>query len=322
MEESRRHISFDQRNEQIGLATSRGFIIYECASGIVLYEAIFPGGGANCLSILSDSNLVAATGDDSLEGFKKSTVVLWDCVNDKVVRLIDLDDIPIYDLIFRADCLVVVHGDHINFYDCCDFELTYTTLNPSPSKFCVTLVQSNSLNLCAIPSPSGNSIIIADYHDPGYTLGEIPVPFSRVNFFAFDSKGQLFATVVNEGRTIYLWSVLELKLIAKFKRGLHSAKVSGIAFDHLSNFFIMTTKRGTMHVFAIPTPAERANSEVKSSIRSKFNYELPKGADFHCQFDIAGYVITGISDDGSFKQFRLDIEKGMVVPICDRKLEV
>lgn len=315
------NISFDQRNEQIALATTRGFIIYECASGVVLYEAVFPSGGANCISILTDSNLVAASGDDSKEGFKKSSLILWDCQHDKVARLIDMDD-PITALIFRADCLVIVSGDHINFYDCCDFELIYTTINPIPSKFCISLVQSNSLNLCVYPSQDGSNLIVADYHDPGYELGIIPVSFSKVNFFTFDSKGELLATVVNDGKSIYLWSVLELRLIAKFKRGLHSAKVSGIAFDHLSNFFIMTTKRGTMHVFAIPTPAERSNSEKQKSVRSKFNYELPKGADFHCQFDIAGYVITGIADDGTFKQLRLDVEKGIVVPICDRKLEL
>lgn len=315
------NIAFDQRNEQIALATKRGFIIYECAGGVLQYEAIFPAGGANCISILTDSNLVAASGDDSKEGFKKSSLILWDCQHDKVARLIDMEE-PITALIFRADCLVIVNGAHIDFYDCCDFELTYTTINPIRSKFCVSLVQSNTLNLCAYPSQNGENLIIADYHDPGYELGVIPVSFSKVNFFTFDSKGELLATVVNDGKSIYLWSVLELKLIAKFKRGLHAAKVSGIAFDHLSNFFIMTTKRGTMHVFAIPTPEERKNNEKQKSVRSRFNYDLPKGADFHCQFDIAGYVITGITDDGTFKQLRLDVEKGAVIEVRDRKLEL
>ncbi|KAH0794590.1 Autophagy-related protein 18a [Histomonas meleagridis] len=316
-----RSFSFDQRNEQIGLAIPSGFIIYECSSGVVVYEAKFPGGGANCLSILSDSNLVAASGDDSLGGFKKSTLILWDCKHDKVIRLIDFEcDIDF--LIFRSDCLVVVHGEYIDFYDCCDFEIIYTSVNPTPGKHCAALVQSNTLNLCAVPSPSGDNLIISDYHDPGYTLGVIPVQFQKVSFFSFDSSGELLATVLSEGKKIYLWSVLELKLIAKFKRGIHSAKISGIAFDHLSNCMVITTKRGTMHVFSIPNPAEREKTENIKSVRSKFNYDLPKGVDFHCQFDIAGFVLTGITDDGMFKQLRLDIDKGLVVPICDRKLEL
>lgn len=318
---SGRHISFDQTNEKIALSTNHGFIVYECASGVVLYEAHFPGGGATCLSILSDSNLVACSGDNSPDGFQRNDLVLWNCKKDSVMKLWTLES-PIESIIFRADCLIVVHGSHITFYDCRDFELTYTTTNPTPGKFCVALGSSSQYNLVAMPNDKGDGLNIADYHDPGYILGFIPIPFKRINFFAFDPKGELLAIVVDEAKYIQLWSVVELRMIAKFKRGIRSAEVSGIAFDHLSNFFIMTTTRGTMHVFAIPTPAERTQANMDKSIRSKFSYELPKGTDFHCQFDIAGYVITGITDDGIFKQVRLDVEKGTVVPVCDRVLEL
>jgi hypothetical protein len=82
----------------------------------------------------------------------------------------------------------------------------------------------------------------------------------------------------------------------------------------------MMTKRGTLHVFAIPPKGERMGDEQKG-IRSKFSFELPKGTDFRCEFDIAGYVIKGITGDGLFKQFRLDIEKGSVVPIGEQQLD-
>ncbi|OHS95548.1 hypothetical protein TRFO_10438 [Tritrichomonas foetus] len=316
-----KHTSFDQRNEQIGLATGRGFITYELTSGIVLYEAHFPVGGANCISLLSDSNLVALSGDDTPDGFSKQSVVIWDCNNDKVVKTWNVQN-PIENLLFRTDCLVVVHGDQINFYDCCDFEMTFTTKIPSPSRCCVALVQSNAISHVAYPSPNGDCLNIADYHDPGYIIGSLPLAFNKISFFAFDSKGELLAIAVDDAKTVQLWSVMELRLIAKYKRGFRGAEINSITFDKLSNFFIMSTKKGTMYVYAIPTPAERNDVNTSKAIRSKFSYEFPKGSNYNYQFDIAGYVITGITDDGTFKQVRLDIDHGTVVNVCDRKLEV
>ena len=311
-----RQVAFDQTNERFAVATPRGFIIYECANGVLLYEAHFPDGGATCLSILSDSNLVACSGDNSRDGFQTTDVVLWNCDKHSVMKLWTVGD-PIESLIFRADCLIVVHGACITFYDCRDFELTYNTTNPIPGKFCVALGTSSMFNLVAFPSDKGDRLNIADYHDPSYILGAIPIPFNRVNFFAFDAKAELLAVVIDDAKNIQLWSVVELRLLAKFKRGMRASEVSGIAFDYLSNFFVMTTKKGTIHVFAIPD----RNADAQKSIRSKFAFDLPKGVDFHCQFDNAGYVITGITDDGVFKQIRLDVEKCTMIPIYEKKLE-
>lgn len=308
------HTAFDQRNELIGLATPRGFIIFDCTIKKVSHEACFPVGGANCIALLSDSNVVAASGDDSRNGFSKNTLILWDCNDSRVIRLLDVSD-PIEYLHFRNDCLVVVFGSSISFYDCCDFSLTYTTTNPIPHRFCVSLTQSGNYNLVAFPSSTGEQLNIADYHDPKQVLGSIPIPFARINYFTFDSKCELLAIVCDEGKSIQLWSVMELKLIAKFKRGFRSAEVSGLAFDHLSNYFIMTTRRGTMHVFEIPSTKD--SKDTSKVIRSAFNFELQKKTEFNYQFDNAGYIISGISDDGCFQQLRLDIDKKVIIPLSN-----
>jgi hypothetical protein len=109
-------------------------------------------------------------------------------------------------------------------------------------------------------------------------------------------------------------------MVAKFKRGIRATEVSGIAFDSLSTIFVMTTRRGTLHVFPIPNAGERTPEEQKG-IRSRFSFELPKGADFRCEFDIAGYTITGIATDGVFRQLRLDVERGTIVPITEHRLD-
>jgi hypothetical protein len=76
-----------------------------------------------------------------------------------------------------------------------------------------------------------------------------------------------------------------------------------------------------MHIFAIPPPGERGADDQKV-VRSKFSYELPKGREFYCQFDVAGFVITGISPDGTFKQFKLDLDGGNFEVTRDEMLDL
>jgi hypothetical protein len=312
-----RTIAFDEHHEQIAVATPQGFIIYDAATSFILYQANF--GGTTCLALPTNSNLVAVSGDASTSGFPPIAIVLWDCHENRASRAWMLEK-PIDALFFRRDCLVAVTADHINFYDGCNFFLSYATANSNPGRTCLDLCSSAELTLVVYPSPSGDHLIIADYHDPGDALGSIPIAANQISLLKFDQKGELLAVVLEDAKYIQLWSVLELRMVAKFKRGLRATEVSGIAFDNLSTVFVMTTRRGTLHVFLIPNAGERTPEEQKG-IRSKFSFELPKGTDFCCEFDIAGYTITGISTDGVFRQLRLDVEKGTIVPITEQKLD-
>jgi WD40 repeat protein len=261
---------------------------------------------------------VALSGDDSRSGFPSSAVVLWDCQTDAPFKVWVLPR-RVEQLIFRSHCLVAVAHDKIYFYDCCSFVETFVTTNPIPGRFCVDVRSAGPLDLVAYPSPSGDCLRLADCRDAGVVLGTIPIPFAQICLFKFDSRGELLAIVVDEGRQIQLWSVLELRLITKLKRGRWAAEVTCVAFDSLSSFLMMMTKKGALHVFAISSNGERAPEDQKG-MRSKFPLDLPKGTDFRCEFDIAGYVIKGITGDGVFRQFRLDLEKGSVVAIVQQQL--
>ena len=316
-----RRVTFDQRHEEFALSTCRGFIIYEFQTAKILYEGIFPGGGANCLSLLSDSNVIAASGDDSREGFSSRTIILWDRINNKVIGLFEVAN-PVIELAFRMDSIIVQHNDKISFHDSFDFSEKLVITNPVPDTLGFAVVPANSVYLTAIPAENKKSIEIIDYHDPDYVLGQIPVDVSKVVHIAFDRKGSLLAIVVDDGKVIQLWDVNELKLVATYKRGMRSCDVTGIAFDNLSSYFIMTTLRGTMHVFAVPTPEERKTLDPKAPMRSRFSFDMPKGINFHCQFDLAGYLITGVSERGDYKRVRLDLAKSCVEPIEEKKIDL
>lgn len=312
-------VTFDQRMLEFAITTNHGFMIYEFSTGKLLYEAIFPGGGARCISLLSDSNIVTVTGDDSREGFTSNTVIMWDRKNNKVIGLFPVEK-TITELRFKLDYIIVAHGNMITFFDSFDFSQKLSVSNTISDSFAFAIVPSNTVYYTAVPAKNAKSLQIVDYHDPNYVLGFIPINVTKVNYVAFDRKGELVAIVIDEGKNIQLWDVIQLKLVATYKRGMRSCDVTGIAFDSLSSFFIMTTLRGTLHAFAIPTPKERETIDPKSPMRSKFSFEMPKGINFHCQFDLAGYIFMGVSENGDFRKFRLDIEKNEIVSELEIKL--
>lgn len=312
-------ICFGQRCEEVAITTKGGFFILDCGSGNIVYEAQFPSGGPNCIAILSDSNLVACSGDDSSSGFSKKCIILWDKPQHKVLFLYEVK-YPVSSLIFRADILIVANGDLISFFDTCGFQLINEIKTPIQSAHPVSIVQSLTSCLIAIPSEDGSKLDICHYHDPKYVLGSIPIPFSKINFFSFDRRGDLLAIVTDEARIVQLWDVHNLRLIATYKRGMRPTVITSIAFDSLSSNFIMTTHRGTVHVFTVPTPKERKTLSATKELRSKFSYEMKKNTNFFCQFEEAGYQIVGITNTQKFILLGMDLENGTVEQVMEKDI--
>lgn len=314
-------VAFDQLMVEFALPTPKGFLIYELATGMLLHEGHFPGGGANCLSILSDSNIIAASGDNSRDGFSDKSVVLWDRSANKVVGLFEVKNV-ITKLTLRRDVIIVAHGDCVSFHNCFDFHEILCVKNPIANMFSYAVVNSNSICLAAFASTDRKSISIVDYHEPEYILGTIPIPASKIAYISFDRHGKYMVVVLDDGKIIQLWSVLELSLVASYRRGISSCEVSSVAFDSLSSYFTLTTKKGTMYVFAIPNPSERASLDPKSNNRQQLSYSLPKNLGFKCEFDLAGYAISCVSPGGNFKRVVLDIDHGNAVTIAEKTLDM
>lgn len=307
-----REIVFDQHCEIIGIASKTGFSLFEFARGIILYEAKFQNkSGSDHLALLSDSNIVVASGDGSPNGYSKGTVILWDKNRNEVVRLLEHKS-QVVKLYFTAEVLVVVQTTDITFYSTANFSSFYTCPNCGGFARIVDLAESIEFPYISLPSEDGSCINICDFHDPQYPLGNIPVPVSKISFVAFDRQGELIAIVTDNGKNIQLWSLTKKCLIATYKRGMRNTEISCIAFDNMSNYFLMASKRGTIHIFDVPPPSE---TKVGPQARSKYSIEITKGESAVCTFDVAGYVITAVTLQGVRRRFRLDIENNLITPV-------
>jgi len=320
MEKQIRQVTFDTNSEKIGVTTPFGFAIFDSETMLLLKNPRFQVGGGEQISLLSDSNLVAVSGDGANGGVPKSTLLLWDINTDQIFRQIDHSTI-IVDVFLTRDVLIVVRLDNISFYNTADFALIQNVQAPVKSKGIVSIVTTFANSYIVLPSNDGQCLCICDFHDPSHVLGKIPIASSKVSMTAFDREGNLLAIAADDGKIVQLWSVRHQKHITSYRRGVFGTEVICIAFDNLSNYFLMTSKRGTMHIFAIPTPSE-AKQYAEQELRSKYTLNLKKEIVYYCQFDISGYIINGITGTGMMKKIRLDLEKNEIVPVGEKVLDI
>ena len=303
-----REVSFDQRIEKIGVATNAGFKIFEIAHHIILYEAHFPNGGAKHISILNDSNLVAACDD-------QNNVILWDIEHDNVMKQFSPFSESVEKLLFFSDCLLIVTECHAHFLNTCDFSEYACVDIPAHSACCISMVQSISQTIVILPSADGKCLKVADYHDPEYELGNFAIQVSDINMVQLDREGDFLAMATSGSRNVYLLNIKSLKLVASYKRGLKQSEINAICFDRFSNYFLLSTNTGTLHIFEVPIPG--SNVKPLEQNRSKYSVSFKKGINSWCAFDVAGYLVFGITSTHNLIQLKMNTEKDTVDFIGD-----
>lgn len=309
-----RNVAFDQVIEKIALTHSKGFSVYEYSSGLIIYAG---SGGYEHIAILSDSNIVVCSGDGSEGNNPKSTIILWDMDKNKIVKTINHSS-NVIGIYYTSDVLVIVQEKNITFYSTADFTQYYEMPNATSSCDQISLVQTTTCSLITLPALDGKSINVCDYHDPAYILGSINIPSTDIAYIAFDRHAEFLALVLDNGKSISLYSFEKKQIVARYKRGSFAAKITGLVFDNMSNYFLMTSSRGTIHVFQV----QRTPDPKKQQIRSKYSLELPKGTDLTCCFDIAGYMINGITSTGLYSKLRIDLEKGLLDLIEEKEIDL
>lgn len=301
-----RCLSFDLENDQIALTYSWGFVVIRASDGVVLQDEKLESGGCDQIAILKNSHFVAVSGDGSNPSFTKSTLIIYDLNKHSVLSRLEHDSI-ILKIHFLPDVLIVVQEKKITFYSTTCYIKTFECPNSAGKGDVVAVACSVNTTMVTIPSPGGQSLFLCDYHDPGYVLGEIQGLISELCFVAFDKKGELLALVTEQGRFIHLLAVPSMKSIATYKRGMRKAEISCLCFDRSQSYFLLTSNRGTLHIFTVPPLTTATNSQSQKT-KSVFTIYPSKGSDMYCQFESSGLGIIALSRDLTLKRLRVDIE--------------
>ena len=215
----------------------------------------------------------------------------------------------------------------------------------------ISFIQNISLSLVCLPTSTSfvppkieleNSqcfdierIEICDYHDPYWILGHIsPLPTPRLSHAEFSRDGEMLAFANEDGRTIYLYTIIpQIQFIATFSRSsILKSRVTGLSFDSLSNFILLSLDNRLLIVFSIPQ-FQSSNHSIHNNeflpihVKDKIVFEFPKGSDFRCKFDDNGYLITAIikptsKQPSQVNHFRLDLAKNNLDLIKQESIEL
>ncbi|XP_040382279.1 autophagy-related protein 18a-like [Oryza brachyantha] len=158
--------------------------------------------------------------------------------------------------------------------------------------------------------------------------------------FALSHDGRLLATAGSKGTLVRIFSTSDGKLLQEVRRGSGRANIYSIAFSFDSKWLVVSSDKGTIHVFRINVELASASSESSSghnateapsaktpqrsssymkglllpsyftSERSLAQFHLREGVKYLVAFSIRPNIVIIVGMDGSFYRCQFDPENG------------
>ncbi|KAH7427980.1 hypothetical protein KP509_10G069800 [Ceratopteris richardii] len=235
-------VSFNQDYGCFACGTSKGFSIFNCEPFQETFHRDFPNGGIGMVEMLFRTNILAFVGG----AHPPNKVLIWD----------DNQNIYISELSFRSevravrlrtDRIVVVLEHKIYVYNFQNLKLLHqieTIANPR--------------GLCCL-SPSSNSVVLACL---GLHTGQVRVEHyglkktkfisaheSQIACFTLTVDGHLLATASYKGTLIRIFNSIEGTLLREVRRGADRAEIYSMCFSSNTQWLVISSDKGTVHVF-------------------------------------------------------------------------
>lgn len=342
------NLKFNQDSSCFGVCTKMGFLVYDTEPVRKRYFTI-TSSKVHSVDIHYRTNIIMYIQGDGKQ------LCVWDQFKSEKVANLQFRD-PILGVTHTHECIVVVLPDII---------YVYTTVNIQE----IAQFQAVSKNGCvALYSCVHTGNILIHLAHPGVTEGEVIIEtinqmsdtnvsivsgsylpngsvesktitktsqtfqahINDIQFLTFNSDATVLATVSVKGTLIRLWDVARCDRIAEFRRGSDPAKVTGMRFNKTNNQLLVTSNKGTIHIFSTDPAVNRANSGYLSwilpgyfnSVWSCRKINVPTTSLNNC---IATFVETGNNNetgivavcyDGYVYKFILTVDPVSLVESC------
>ncbi len=154
----------------------------------------------------------------------------------------------------RRDKIVVVLQKMVYVYNFADLAL----LNKHD-----TFV--NPLGLCALCADHNNTVLACPAIKPGHVRVDlfdinkshvIAAHTGELTQLVLNLEGTLLATASDKGTLVRIWDTVTGAKVREFRRGTTAANIYSIAFSRNSNYIIVGSDKGTVHVYALYDPSK------------------------------------------------------------------
>jgi WD40 repeat protein len=315
-------IGFNQDHSCMAAGVSNGFRIFNCVPYKETFKREFSG-SIGQVEMLFRCNILALVGGGPDPAFSKNKVILWD----------DNQSTPIGELAFksevksvklRRDKIVVVLEKHVYVYNFDKLERTH--------KFDT---YPNAKGLVAL-SANEDCVLAFPHTEKGYVRIELITQRKNHIIHAHDNTiaclslnldGSRLATASEKGTLIRIFDTAKGTKLQEVRRGVDRAEIYSLCFSHDGKFFVTSSDKGTVHIFALNSSKDddkkddkqlTVNRKSKMSILggyfgSEWSFAWFKGGPESpsiCCFGQDNKSVVVVTAEGSFIRLAFDPLKG------------
>lgn len=294
------HLSFNQDYGCFTIGTDRGFRIYNCEPFKQLFRRESDnGGGIGTVEMLFRCNLLALVGGGDNPQYPPTKVMIWDdhqgqCIGELTFRS------EVRGVKLRRDRIVVVLEQKIFVYNFKDLKVLHQIETIS-----------NPKGLCEVSQVAGSFVLVC----PGLQKGQVRVEHyaskrtkfilahdSRLACFTLSRDGNLLATASTKGTLVRIFNTQDGSLLQEVRRGADRAEIHSLAFSSCCQWLVVSSDKGTVHVFSLKINLGNLGSENPSSPPDS---ELSRASSSSSLSFIKGVLPKYFSSEWSVAQFRL-----------------
>jgi WD40 repeat protein len=288
-----RSVVFDTEANQIALATSMGFAIFESLHYQLLSSVRLLGvhpafsQGARLISVLGSSNIVAVTPNPA-----SNQVFIFDRLKGQELATINLGE-QVNGIRLRPDILIAATAKKISVRSLSDFcEITaFETAASREGLFDVPATLASSL--IAFPSPDTGIAALANYLDSSGRLTHVHACKGPIAFLKFSDNARLLAIAIEDGKNIAVFSVPSMRQIASLKRTVATPKVLSMSFEPHGTQLAVTSASGHLHVYFIVW--NEGDQDVKKQLVLKGSDNVPAWVAFAPKtLKLGGVTTSGV----------------------------
>ena len=258
--------SFNQDSSCFCIGTEKGFIIYK-SSPLNDYYIRDLNGGVGLIAMFNNSNLVGIVGGGKRPYSALNKLVIWNDATSKPILEITVD-FKIKNIKVKKSLIAIIGKKTIKIYyynsleDIMNYIDIDTITTPENKNGIFTMNTDPKKNIIAYLTKNIGEIMIKTYFRKKNSDDEndykiisktqsISAHQSEVTVMSLDPKGDILASVSQKGSLIRLFDTSTGSFLKGLRRGNDSAEIYSINFDKTSQYVLITSNKGTVHIFNI-----------------------------------------------------------------------
>ena len=332
--------SFNQDCSCFCIGTEHGFVIYKSAP-LNDYYIRELNGGIGLITMFNNSNIVGLVGGGKRPFSSLNKLSIWNDANSKVVLEITVD-FKIIDVKVKKSLIALIGKKQIKIYyyesleDIMDYQEIDDISTPQNNNAIFSINLDPNKHIIAYLTKNTGEIMIKTYakidkenidskNQKNYITKKISAHQTEITLMSLNHQGDIIASCSKKGSILRLFSTSTGTLLKELRRGTDFAEIYSINFDKSSKYVLISSSKGTIHIFNVTKNDTAKNPKsILSSIapylkmQNSFLDNEWSFAQFHTDcatINIANFTnkdnnIIVLTDDGMYYRARFNNKGG------------